>query len=126
MLSKLARDFLSHALLMSFLIIGPGLVPISPAEASGRAADPPPSTGHAPSAAATAAIGLDSLLSLSSGSAAFAVDVYPNEYMRYIPDTDRPGEWESVGDVEGTAYYAGDFVGRDYSKVYVIDYALNQ
>ncbi|MCJ7739021.1 MAG: DUF4394 domain-containing protein [Anaerolineae bacterium] len=129
MLSRLVRDFLSHTLVMSFLIIGSGLVPISPAEASGRAADPPPSTGHAPSAAATAAtadVGPDSLLSVSSGSAAFAVDVYPNEYMRYIPDTDRPGEWESVGNVAGTAYYAGDFVGRDYSKVYVIDYALNQ
>ena len=129
MLSRLARDFLSHALLVSFLIVGPGLVPVSPAEASDRATDPPPSTGpapSAPSAAATADVGLDSLLSVSSGSAAFAVELYPNEYMRYIPDTDSPGEWKSVGNVAGTAYFAGDFVGRDYSRVYVIDYYLNQ
>jgi hypothetical protein len=33
---------------------------------------------------------MDSSLSSSSVRAAFAVDVYPNEYFRYIPNADTP------------------------------------
>jgi hypothetical protein len=58
-----------------------------------------------------------------SGHAAFVIEIYPDEYMRYMPDLDTPGEWIVVGSVAGTAYYAGDFVGRDYDRLYVIDYS---
>lgn len=84
------------------------------------------STGRAPSVTGPTGRSIDSFLSLLSGNAAFAVEVYPNERMRYIPNTDTPGEWEYVGDVEGAAYFAGDFVGRDFGQMYVIDYYLNE
>jgi hypothetical protein len=54
------------------------------------------------------------------------VEIYPEEKLRYIPDTGSPGDWLFVESVAGTAYFAGDFVGHDYSQMYVIDYYLNQ
>lgn len=60
------------------------------------------------------------------GAAAFGVELFPNENLRYVPDAGKPGEWIYAGDVEGTAYYAGDFVGNDFSRLYVIDYNLNE
>ena len=60
------------------------------------------------------------------GKAAFALELYPDEKIRYIPNADTPGEWIYVGGIEGRAYYAGDFVGRDYSQIYVLDYDLNE
>ena len=88
--------------------------------------NPPPHTGYAPRVAASTQNAINSAAALSIVHAAFAVDVDPNEYFRYIPNAGNPGTWVSVGDVEGTAYYAGDFVGNDYSKVYVIEYTLNE
>jgi hypothetical protein len=89
-------------------------------------AAPQLSTGRAPSVTGPTSRSFDLLMSPLAGNAAFAVEVYPNERMRYIPNIDTPGEWEYVGDVEGAAYFAGDFVGHDFSQMYVIDYYLNE
>ncbi len=67
-----------------------------------------------------------SLLSALTGNAAFLIEVYPNQEFRYLPSSETPGEWIYIESLDNTAYYAGDFVGRDYSQVYVIDYSLNQ
>ncbi len=87
---------------------------------------PTPSTGPAPRARVATYGAKDVTLSMPFLHAAFAVDVYPNEYFRYIPNADAPGTWLSVGDVAGTAYYAGDFVGNDFSHLYVIEFNLNE
>ncbi len=69
---------------------------------------------------------INSLLSPLAVNAAFVVEIYPNEYVRYIPNTDTPGKWIYVASVAGTTYFAGDFVGRDFSRMYVIDYYLKE
>jgi len=89
-------------------------------------AAPQPSTGRAPSVAEPTSGSIDSLLSPLAGNAAFVVEIYPDEKIRYIPNTDTPGKWIYVGSVADTAYFAGDFVGNDFSQMYVIDYSLNE
>lgn len=89
-------------------------------------APPQISTGRAPSVAKPTNGAINSLLSSLNGHAAFVVEIYPDERMRYIPNANIPEEWISVGDVAGTAYFAGDFVGNDFSQIYVIDYSLNE
>ncbi len=142
MLNKTARMLLALTLLMLLLIIGPVHLSARPSPAIDRSlipqisppttslvhftAAPQTSTGRAPNVAEPRSESIDSLLSPLSGNAAFVVDIYPDEKMYYIPNTNTPGEWIYVESVAGTAYYAGDFVGRDFSQVYVIDYTLNQ
>jgi len=124
---------------MTLLIIGPthlsarsssaidrSLTPLETGSFDPLNDDPQPSTGRALGVAEPTSGSIDSLLSPLAGHAAFAVDVYPNEYLRYIPNTDTPGDWISVGDVAGTAYFAGDFVGNDFGQMYVIDYYLKE
>ncbi len=83
--------------------------------------------GFSKPSAAEATIGsADSILSSLVGSAAFAVEIYPDEKLHYIPNTDTPEEWLTVANIEDTAYFAGDFVGDDFSQIYVIDYYLNE
>jgi hypothetical protein len=62
----------------------------------------------------------------STGKAAFALELHPDERVRYIPDANTPDEWIYAGNIEGRPYYAGDFVGRDYSRLYVLDYNLDE
>jgi len=116
------------ALLVLFLIVCLGQLPAQPIAASGLATDgSPPTIGPAPRDAtkgsATSAEPY-ALLSASSGSAGFGIDVIAH-YLRYIHDTTLPGEWDTVGPVPST-YWAGDFVGSDYSKIYVIEDATKQ
>jgi Cys-rich repeat protein len=61
-----------------------------------------------------------------AGSPAFAVDVYPGYNLVNIPDTDVPGTWTVVANQPGNTYFAGDFINGDFSKLYVVDYSLNQ
>ena len=68
----------------------------------------------------------DLSVSASVGGAAFALELYPGEWARYIPNVDVPETWVDVGSIKDSAYYAGDFVGRDYSRIFVIDYSLNE
>jgi len=88
-------------------------------------AAPHTNTGPAPRVD-TSGLTAESFVSASTMNAAFAVDVYPNERLGYIPNTAIPGDWINVGDVAGTTYFAGDFVGHDFSQLYVIDYSLNE
>lgn len=137
MLSKSTRIPLFLFLLMLFLMTGSAHLSARSSLAMNRSlrpatslvqatAEPPPSTGRAPRVAQPTDGSIDSLLSPLSTNAAFAMEIYPNEYMRYIPNTDTLGEWLYVGDLAGTAYFAGDFVGGDFSQMYVIDYNLNE
>lgn len=129
-MSKSARTYILFSLLVLLLSVNPihltarALSP--PASLPRFTTAPPSSTGPAPRVPKPVRNADDMALASSFVHAAFAVDVYPNEYFNYIPNADTPGTWLSVGDVAGTAYYAGDFVGNDFSKVYVIEYNLNQ
>jgi hypothetical protein len=59
------------------------------------------------------------------GAQAFAVDVYPG-YEMVTFDSETPGTFTVIGPVGGsTQYFAGDFVGGDFSKLYVADYGTN-
>jgi hypothetical protein len=87
---------------------------------------PQTSTGRAPKVVEPTSDSIDWPMSPLAGNAAFAVEIYPEEKLRYIPNTDPPRDWTNVGSVAGTAYFAGDFVGGDLSQVYVIDYYLNE
>ena len=130
MMRKSARTFILFSLLMLLLSINPTYLIARALSTSVSLTQlttvPPSSTGRAPRMTKPVRDSGDMALALSFVHAAFAVDVYPNEYFRYIPDADSPGTWLSVGDVAGTAYYAGDFVGNDFSQVYVIEFNLNE
>ena len=59
------------------------------------------------------------------GDVTYAVDVYPGENLVTF-DSDVPGAFTTVGSVAGTTYFAGDFVGGDFSTLYVINYDTNE
>mgnify|MGYP006284732879 CR=1 FL=1 len=90
------------------------------------AASHAPSLAQAPGVIAPLAPSFGSSATAPAGAAAFVLEIYPDEYLRYIPEIDAPEEWLTVGEVPDTAYYAGDFSGGDFSQIYVIDYDLNQ
>ena len=88
----------------------------------------PTSMGFAPDAGKASALtasGDNPFAGLLAGEPAFAVDAYPGENLVYIPDTTLPGTWTIVGGVPGTEYFAGDFVGGDFSHLYVVNYTGN-
>ncbi|MBN2054060.1 hypothetical protein JW905_04020, partial [bacterium] len=63
---------------------------------------------------------------LSRGNQAFAIDIYPGYNVVEFPDADVPGTWNIVGPVSGASqFFAGDFVGNDFTTLYVIDYGTN-
>lgn len=84
----------------------------------------PVSMGRAPEAAnlsALSASGDNPFKGILAGESAFAVDVYPGENLVYLPDTTLPGTWTLVGGVPGSEFFAGDFVGGDFSQLYVVN-----
>lgn len=88
----------------------------------------PVSMGRAPDAGkanAFSASGDNPFAGLLAGEPAFAVDAYPGENLVYIPDTTLPGTWTVVGAVPGTEFFAGDFVGGDFSQLFVVNYTGN-
>jgi len=88
----------------------------------------PVSMGRALEAAnlsALSASGDNPFNGLLAGEPAFAVDAYPGENLVYIPDTTLPGTWTIVGGVPGTEFFAGDFVGGDFSHLYIVNYTGN-
>jgi len=122
-MTRRSAHTLLSALLVSFLNVCLGQLPAQPIAASGLATNgSPPNIGPAPHTTTDrSSIEPAAVLSASSGSAGFGIDVNV-QYLRYIHDTTLPGEWDTVSAVSGT-YWAGDFVGNDYSKLYVIDEA---
>jgi len=94
----------------------------------------PPSDGNFPRGTAPASIGRAPVLPSATsggealalqGAPAFAVDIYPGENLVHFY-SDNPGSWTVVAPLPGNAYFAGDFIGGDFSKLYVIDYYLQQ
>lgn len=61
-----------------------------------------------------------------SGAPAYAMEIYPNANLVYLPDADAPGTWTSIANKAGTTYFAGDFTNDDFSRLYVLDASLNQ
>lgn len=59
-----------------------------------------------------------------TGARAIGLNVYPQQRLVEIPDIDRPGQWNVVANLTGTPY-AGDFRGRDFSRLYTLDYNDN-
>jgi Subtilisin-like serine proteases len=85
------------------------------------------SMGKAPEAAKgvgleKSASGLDGIL---AGAPAFAIDIYPGYNLVNIPDTDIPGVWNIVGSVGTYDFFAGDFVGGDFTTLYAVEYNTN-
>ena len=56
---------------------------------------------------------------------AYAMDL-GGEDMIHIPDTTDPGTWDLVTNVNNTEYHAGDFVGGDFTHLYVLDMTSNE
>lgn len=56
---------------------------------------------------------------------AYAVDVYPNQQLKYWPDITVPGTATNVAP-DPNADFGGDFILGDFSKLYVLDYNANQ
>jgi subtilisin family serine protease len=84
----------------------------------------PVSMGRAPEAANGSrlqASGDNPFAGLLAGEPAFAVDAYPGENLVYFPDTTAPSTWNIVGSLAGTEFFAGDFVGGDFSTLYVVN-----
>ncbi len=78
----------------------------------------PPSTGRAPNSPLTV-----EQTSASNVYPAFAIYPYSasGESLVYIPDSAAPGTWDYIKSVpSGNTYYAGDFVGGDYDRLYVL------
>ena len=123
MLPRFARAVMSLALFAICLSLGSGHVAARPALAGGALQI---FTGRAPNVGVPTDGSSPTRPALLSGAAAFAVQLYPDEYLRYIPNTGTPGDWMEVAGTTDTAYYAGDFVGRHYDRIYVIDYTLNE
>lgn len=59
-----------------------------------------------------------------TGARAIGLNVYPQQRLVEIPDIDRPGQWHVLANLTG-APYAGDFRGRDFSRLYTLDYGDN-
>jgi hypothetical protein len=82
---------------------------------------PAPQVGNA---AAMSDVKVD-LGGILSTAPAFAMDIYPGEKLVYIPDTSVPGTWNIIGSIAGMSFFAGDFVGGDFSTMYVGNYDNN-
>lgn len=57
---------------------------------------------------------------------AYALEIGPGEELVKIPDITAPGTWTTIASTPGTDYFAGDFVGQDWSKLYVLDITSNE
>lgn len=57
---------------------------------------------------------------------AYALEVAPGEELVKIPDITAPGTWDTIATTPDTDYFAGDFVGGDTSRLYVIDLTANE
>ncbi|HWQ84977.1 MAG TPA: Ig-like domain-containing protein, partial [Anaerolineales bacterium] len=51
--------------------------------------------------------------------------IFPGENLVHIPDTTAPGNWDIIGSLAGTQFFAGDFTAGDFSTLYVADYGNN-
>ncbi len=84
----------------------------------------PTSIGRAPNAPNANPGAIGKAITEMVGEQAYAVDVYPG-YNLVTFTNDNPGAWTVVAGLPGNQYFAGDFIGGDFSTLYVIDYATN-
>jgi len=82
------------------------------------------SIGRAPNAPTASPAAIGKAIAQMVGEPAYAVDVYPG-YNLVTFTNDNPGAWTVVAGLPGNQYFAGDFIGGDFSTLYVIDYATN-
>ena len=61
-----------------------------------------------------------------AGIPAFGMDVYPGGNLVTWPDASVPGTWTVIANEPGSAYFGGDFLNGDFTKLWVVDYSLNQ
>jgi hypothetical protein len=131
---KSARILVSLGALMSILFAGAAqsAAHTAPAPVQPRSQA---HTGRAPLPARPAAVSSKPVFSplaveLAPGQdriyPAFALEVSPDEELVYIPDTTTPGTWSTVAATPDTDYFAGDFVGGDYGRLYVLDFTANE
>ncbi|MEL7625777.1 MAG: carboxypeptidase regulatory-like domain-containing protein [Anaerolineaceae bacterium] len=59
-----------------------------------------------------------SFLNLTGGPMAYVIEVRSTDKLYRIPDVTVPGTWEPVGTT--VTYYAGDFLGDDFTQIYAI------
>ncbi|HOR84654.1 MAG TPA: S8 family serine peptidase, partial [Anaerolineaceae bacterium] len=87
----------------------------------------PVSMGRAPDSAK--GVGIDKSASglpgILAGAPAYAIDVYPGYNLVNIPDTEIPGVWNVIGSMGSNDFFAGDFIGGDFSTLYAIEYNTN-
>jgi hypothetical protein len=57
-------------------------------------------------------------------SQAYGIDVYNENLVTFNSDT--PGNFTVIANLAGNAYFGGDFLNNDFSKLYVVDYSVNQ
>ena len=58
-------------------------------------------------------------IELLGGSLAYGNEVRSTDTLYRIPDLEIPGVWEPVSGIS-TTFYAGDFLGSDFSKIYAV------
>ena len=68
---------------------------------------------------------IDSSVPASLCTQAYAFNLHTYTMIRF-PDVGSPGNVAAVGSTGDAGYFAGDFLGRDFSTIYAIDYNTNQ
>lgn len=58
------------------------------------------------------------------GSPAYAVTMYQTQDFIRLPDLTYPAGWEVINAMPGSTYIAGDFINYDFTKLYVLDYFM--
>jgi len=87
------------------------------------------STGRAPAVVAPkeaepAAPAVSLPLPLNPGEAAYGCNL-DSTTLQQFPDIDVPGTWNTVGNYGSYDFFAGDFLGGDFSTLYVLEYNTN-
>ncbi len=81
-----------------------------------------PVVGRAPGATF---IGGGSLAPLA-GKPAYGFELYPGSDFFYMPDTDTPGNWNTISTVSGYSFFGADFLNGDFDTLYALDYDNNR
>jgi hypothetical protein len=56
---------------------------------------------------------------------AFGIDLATSNFVTW-PDASVPGTWTVIANEPGSQYFGGDFLNGDFTKLWVVDYGLNQ
>lgn len=78
----------------------------------------------APEEAEPAAPAVSLPLPLNPGAVAYGCNL-GSTTLQQFPDIDVPGTWNTVGNYGSYDFFAGDFLGGDFSKLYALEYTTN-